>query len=139
MADTLLVISGAGITPYSARGLTQTLEPIAAIQSVRRTVNGALINLAPDQMRKYASVVSCSDVNVPPWDGLWPGMAVTVDCVTELAFPTGGAATRPVVASRTEDAYTFYRPRLQMMVLKNTVSKDEWGVTTGWELDLEEV
>jgi len=138
MSETLLVITG-GMTPYSARGLTQTLEPVAAIQITRRTVNGALVNLAPDQMRKYASVISCSDVNVPPWDGLWPGMQVTVDCVVELAFATGGAAQRPVVASRTEGAYTFYRPRLQMLVTQNTVSKDEWGVTTSWQLDLEEI
>ena len=46
MPDTTeLVISGIDIAPYSARGLTQTLEPIRQSQQLRRTVNGVLIDI----------------------------------------------------------------------------------------------
>ena len=65
MAETLLVISGDGVAPYSARGLTQTLEVIAEAAVVARSVNGALVNLSPPQFRKFKSTISCTDVASP--------------------------------------------------------------------------
>jgi hypothetical protein len=58
--DTLLVLTGIGIPDYSARGLTQTLEPIEAALSQRRTVNGGLKDLSFAQFRKYKSSISCA-------------------------------------------------------------------------------
>jgi hypothetical protein len=70
--DTLLVLSGIGVPDYSARGLRHTLEPIEASASLRRTVNGALVDLSFAQFRKYKSTISCQDQEPPAVDGVWP-------------------------------------------------------------------
>jgi hypothetical protein len=142
--DTLLVVSGDNgdiIAAYSARGLTQTLDHIDAAAVTARTVNGALIDLSPVQFRKYKSQVSCTDVETPALDGVWPGMVVTVDCVAELGYATGGTATRPVVpgSERVAGAWTYYRPRLDMRVTEYTVSRDEYGHEIQWSMSLEEL
>lgn len=141
--ETVLVISGAGIPPYAARGLTQTLEPVAASVVPRRTVNGTLVNLAPSQFRKYRSIISCRDTLPPAVDGVWPGATITVDCVSELSYLTsGGSPGRTVVpgSSRTEGDHTFYRPRLTMMVVAPWQAvTNEYGALVEWQLPLEEV
>lgn len=137
-----LVIAGMGVNPWSARGLTQTLEPIGAAGSMRRTVNGELRNLGLTQFQKYRSTISCTDVSVPPLDGVWPGLEVTVDCVAELSYPTAtGSAERTVVSgsSYTDGAFTFYRPQLTMLVVGYKLDYDEFQKLHGWQLDLEEV
>lgn len=138
---TVLNMVGVGIPPYSARGLTQTLDPIAASVQLRRTVNGALVNVAATQHRKYASTISCTDQQAPALNGIWPGVHVTVDCVAELAYPVGGSPDRPVVSgsSRTESGFVFYCPQLVMLVTGYSQSRDEYGATTTWQLQLEEV
>jgi hypothetical protein len=141
-SGTLLVISGPGIADYSARGLTQTLDPVDASAVLARTVNGVLIDLSPAQMRKYKSTIAFSDVETPALDGVWPGITLTVDCVAELGFKTvGGAPGRPVVpdSSRIAGAWTYYRPQLQMRVVTYSTSRDEYGAMTEWSLELEEI
>jgi hypothetical protein len=142
MPETVLTITGFGLTPYSARGIQQTLEPIPQSSNLRRTVNGALVDVSAPEFRKYRSVISCDDMNVPAIDGVWPGQQVTVDCVAELSYLTsGGTAQRTVVSgsSRTAGSFTFYRPRLTMRIVNFNQSIDETGAVIGWELELEEV
>ena len=143
MAETLLVLSGNGVAPYSARGLTETLAPIAATVVPVRTVNGDLINMAPPQMQKYALTLSCTDINPPALSGVWPGAMLTVWCVSELGFDTmTGAAERPIVpdSSRMEGDITYYRPALDMMVVGPwSQATDEYGASVAWTLPLEEV
>jgi hypothetical protein len=129
--ETLLVLSGPGVQPYSARGLKQTLTPIGAAANNRRTINGDLLDLSQQQFRKYASTISCSDQLAPALDGVWPGLVLTVDCVAELAYKTVGS-------SRTDGAYTFYRPRLTMRVMNYNMDEDEYGRVLAWSLELEE-
>jgi len=142
---TVLAITGplgrGGIPPYAARGLKQTLDPIAAGAMTRRTVNGALVNLAPPQFQKYKSAITGSDQQPPAIDGIFPGLPVTVDCIVELSFPTGGAPDRPAVpgSSRIEGNFVFYRPRLDMLITGYSIDTDEYGATVGWKLDLAEV
>lgn len=139
MAETLLVISGVGFAPWAAAGLKQTLTLIDAAKGhLARTVNGRLVDLTPPQFAKYRSTITCDDRDTPLFDGVFPGLEVTVDCVAELAYLTGGAPVRPVVASRTAGAVTFYRPRLDMMVTDWQTATDEWGAIVSWQLDLEE-
>lgn len=140
-ASTVLVITGVGITPYSGRGLKQTLEPAAIGVQTRRTVNGLLVNLAPPQFAKYRSKISGSDQEPPAIDGIFPGAAVTVDCIAELSFPTGAAPERPVVAGslRVQGNFTFYRPQLEMLVVGLSLDAAEWDAAVGWSIDLEEV
>lgn len=138
-ATTLLVLSGIGVPPYSARGLSQTLTPIAASQQLRRTVNGALQDLSAPQFRKYSSKISCTDQQPPAFEGVFPGATVIVDCVAELAYPTmTDEPDREVVASREESGFTYYRPRLTMLVTDFEISRDEYGAITAWTLSLEE-
>jgi hypothetical protein len=93
-------------------------------------------------MRKYKSTISCTDMDSPALDGIWAGMPLTVDCVPELGYLTaGGSPQRTVVSgsSRTSGAWTYYRPRLDMMVVNYTTGTDEYGAAVAWTLDLEEV
>lgn len=141
MSDTLLVLTGIGIPAYSARGLTQTLQPIEAAGSQRRTVNGALVDLSLPQFRKYRSTIRCSDMEAPALDAIWPGHVVTVDCVVELSCPSSATPAKTVVlgSQRLQGSFTFYRPRLFMQVIGHSIEKNEWGAVTGWTLELEEV
>lgn len=142
MSETLLVITTAALTSYSARGLFQTLEPIQAATQLARDVNGTLIDLSNPALRKYRSTISCRDMNVPVFDGIWPGQQVTVSCVSELSYVTsGGSPARTVVSgsSRTVGAHTFYRPQLTMRIVRLTTDTDEWGAEVGWSIELEEV
>ncbi len=143
MADTtLLAFSDMDVPPYSARGISQTLTPIAGSVQLKRTVNGELVDISPPAFRKYASSINCTDQQSPAIDGRWPGMEVTVDCVVELGYLTsGGSPGRPVVSgsSRVDGAFTFYRPQITFLIAGFNLSKDEYGATVGWSLDLEEV
>lgn len=147
-ANTLLVLSGNGIPPYAAIGLHQTLEPIWMIRAqqtstvLRRTVNGTLVSLVPPQMYKYRSEITGSYQRPPAFDGVWTGLQLTVDCLAELAYPNGGTAQRPAVDTSQYDGgdgYTYYRPRLTMLVADFSADTDEWGAQVGWKLVLEEV
>jgi hypothetical protein len=71
MSGTVLTLSGIGVPPYSARGLTQTLEPIDAAAQLRRTVNGALRDFGYTPFRKYRSTISCADQEPPAVYGVW--------------------------------------------------------------------
>ena len=140
--STLLTLGGVGIPPYSARGLTQTLEPIEASVQLRRTVNGALADLSHEPFRKYKSTISCQDQEPPAVDGLWPGQIIEVECVAELSFVTaGGSPARLAVtdSERVDGDFTVYRPVLSMRVTGFSVSRDEYGSTVSWQLQLEEV
>lgn len=141
--SSVLTLTGAGVPPYSARGLRQSLTPIEASAAARRTVNGTLVDLSASQFRKYASRITCRDMTAPALDGIWPGQILTVECVAELAYEdtTDGAAQRTAVAGsqRTEAGFVFYRPQLTMMVTGFETDFDEWGAECGWTLDLEEV
>lgn len=150
--NTILRLAGVGVPPYSARGLTQTLQPIDAATSQRRTVNGALRDVSSSQFHKYASTISGADVAPPAIDGQWPGVTISVDCIPELAVldpsPTTESTTeeealfdKPHVPGsiRRADGFLFYRPRLTFMVRGFNLSAEEWTVGVTWTLDLEEV
>ena len=139
--QTLLTISGIGIAPFSTRAAHQTLEPIAATQHLARTVNGTAIDISPPQMRKYTTRISCEDMNSPAIDSIWPGMQLTIGCVAELSFLTGGTAGRAMVSGslRFEGSYSFYRPQLVVQVTSFSIDTDEWGARVSWSLQGEEV
>jgi hypothetical protein len=140
--STLLKISGVGMSPYAARGLTQTLNPIEQAKDLRRTINGELIDLSAEQFRKYASVISGNDLMPPGVAGIWPGRLVRVECIAELYYVTAdGRAERPVAdgSERTEGPHTYYRPVLDMRVVDFNQSFDEWDAQVSWSLTLEEI
>jgi hypothetical protein len=140
-SQSVLQISVMGVPLYSARGLSQTLEPIAASKNQRRSINGILTNVAHSQFCKYISKITCTDARTPAVDGIWPGLTVVVDCAAFLSYPAGGLPHRTVIAGSafTEGSFTFYRPRLTMMITTTTLQVDEWAGTVPWEIDLEEI
>lgn len=143
-AVTLLRISGIDVPPYSARGLSQTLEPIDAAGGGGpwRTINGGLLDVSAPQFRKYKTTISCNDQNPPAFADLWPGRTLVVDCVSELSYKTGtaGQPARTVVpdSSRVEGDFTIYRPRLTMVCIRFNKNQDEYGAAVDWSLELEE-
>jgi hypothetical protein len=140
---TLLILNPFGVPLYAARGLTQTLTPVAeAKPAPLRTINGEARFLGGSQMRKYDSVITCTDVDAPPFSGVWPGDTVTVDCVFELAYLTAtGSPERNVVSSssRIIGDFTYYRPQMDFLVVDFDQSKDEYGCDYQWRLTLTEV
>jgi len=134
-----------GINPFSARGLTGTLAPIALAQGddkLARTVNGTLISIAAPQMRKYRLEVAGNDQSAPALDGVWVGMAVAVDAHVELAYLTaGGSPSRTPVSgsSYTEGDFTYYRPHFDMLIVELEITRQEWAAAVSWSLVLEEI
>lgn len=141
--NTLFNLVGIGMPPYSARGITQTLEPIQGSGQMKRDINGTLVDLGATQFRKYQSSVKCTDNDSPALSGIWPGMTVTVECIPELCYQdaTSEGAERTVVSgsSRTADGFVWYRPQLTMKVASYRINTDEYGAACGWSLDLLEV
>jgi hypothetical protein len=141
--ETLLVISGEGVAPWSARGIKQSLTPIDAAKKFRRTVNMELVTLSPPAARlKYVSKISCEDTAPPAFDALEIGDVITVDCISELSYKTlGGSPAKTVVSgsSRVEGAYTRYRPQITFKIVDKNQDQDEWDAKVSWGLDLEEV
>jgi hypothetical protein len=139
---TLLALSGIGVTPYSARGLHQTYAPIQQALQTKRTVNGVLKDVSSTQFQKYASTISGADQQPPACDGVWPGRLITVDCLFYLSYKTaGGSPSRTEVpgSSYVEGDFTFYRPRLTMLVTAFSSDEDEWNAEITWSMQLEEV
>lgn len=139
---TLLDLGVMQSSPYATRGLLQTLEVIEASKQMRRTVNGALIDISLSQFHKYRSVVTGNDQLPPAFDGFWPGQQITVKCIAELSYLTsGGSPAKTVVSgsSRVEGSFTFYRPQLLMRVVSFNTNTDEWRSVVSWVLELEEV
>lgn len=142
-AFTVLRLIGVSVPPYSARGLKQSIAPIDQASNNRRTVNGDLVDISFSGFRKYKSTISGTDQRPPNFDGSWPGLTVTVDCIAELSFTPdeGQTRQRPAVpgSERIEGAHTVYRPRLEMKIITFSQDQDEYGASIGWSLDLEEV
>lgn len=137
------------LTPYSARGLTQTLDLISGVGGangsssawLRRDVNGFLRSVADNRFRKYRSVVSCRDGETPCLDGAWIGETVVVSCAVELSFPSGGFPQRPMVSGseRVQGSFIYYRPELTMIVAGISNSFQEYQAINSWSVTLEEV
>lgn len=147
-SPTLLVITpisggeGPQLTPYSARGLTQTYQQIAMDgDTVDRDINGNLVDLTYPQFRKYRVTVTCKDGTTPAFDGAWRGMIVEVACAFEFSYRTGFAPQRPEVSgsSRTEGDFTYYRPLLTCRVMDIRNGLEEYQAEYAWQIDLEEI
>jgi len=153
---TLFDIVEIGVPPYSARGITESFAPIQGAGQLFRDINGTLQDLGATQFRKVQLTVTCTDMDSPALDGVWPGMTLTIECQTEMSYrsSTGGTPAHSVVSgsSRTgllaaddgggDDGFTYYRPTFSMKVLDYSIgTADGWDGNVGvnWQLKLEEV
>lgn len=134
-------LSGAGLPPYSARGGTQTLGWIGAATYQRRTVNGAMKDLALPQFRLFAIGFNGQDQR-PPF-AYRPGAIVTLYSAQLLGYKTvGGTKERPKVPESTEiieGDWTFYRPMLECMVESVSMNFEEWTAGQSWSIALNEI
>jgi hypothetical protein len=135
-----LMLHGIDIPPYSARGLTQTLEPIDAAANVVRAIDGSLLDLSYEPFQKYKSTISGTDQDPPAVDGVWGGRVVTVYCIQRLSFHEYGSPQRPAVPGSLvlANGFWFYRPILVMRVMSFNVQTNEWGAEVSWTMELEE-
>lgn len=137
--------SAPSVNPYSARALRGTLRPIAmasGTDKLARTVNGTLVDISAPQFRKYMLEANGDDMAAPALDGLWVGMAVTVNSHVELAYLTAGGSPgrTPVPGSVWFDgAFTYYSPQFQMLVANLEIEREEWAAKVRWSLVLEEI
>lgn len=78
--ETVLKIGNIYFPVGSARGISQQLDPIENGE-LRRTVNAELIDMTRALNRKFRSQISCTDMEVPAFFGLWRGSEVVVECI----------------------------------------------------------
>lgn len=163
--ETELVISRSGLPPLSARGCIQELVPLAMGQ-FRRTINGDLVFLGTNG-KKYKSTISCEDKTVVATDGLAIGTIVEVSCIQRLWQQCNGGKVfldrmpaersihvidqkhnpvsivcydgRELTIGTEQPCFVSYRPLLTMRITRYVLKTDEWGVKTGWQMELEEV
>lgn len=139
--NTLLVLYDMGQPLYAARGLTQTLTPIAAAKNISRSINGRSMDLSYSQFQLYSSEITCTDFETMSLDGVWPGKIITVDCTCELSYLTStDGPSRNVVddSERVDGEFTYYRPRLEMIITDFDEQFAEWEAEYSWKLSLEE-
>lgn len=142
-ATTFLTLSAMGVPPYSARDVQTTLAPIDGAGNLVRDWNGVLLDLSIPNFQKYRMTIQGSDVQPPAIDKVWPGLLCTIGWPKELAYATGlaGAPGRTVVtgSSRVEGAFTFYRPSFACRITNFEQDDAEWGASTDWTIEAEEV
>ncbi|AIK96412.1 hypothetical protein [Candidatus Odyssella acanthamoebae] len=143
----------------------QELVPLALGQ-FRRTVNGDLVFLGTNG-KKYKSTISCEDKTVIATDRLDVGGIVDVSCIQRLwqrcegnrvtldRLPAAGSVHvidehhsplyvahiegREITIDSDQPCFVSYRPLLTMRIVRYVLKTDEWGVKTGWQMELEEV
>lgn len=153
--------------PFSARECTQSLSLIET-SSLRRTINGKLVSLAPLSHRKFTSTIICQDKISPGFENLSAGMELKVGCIQSLTV-TLSKETRDVILERLpvschlydqegnllkiekEDGqkitlppdfsggFITYRPWLHMLIKTYQMETDEWASTVRWRLELVEI
>ena len=140
--STLLKISGVGMSPYAARGLTQTLNPIEQAKDLRRTINGELIDFSVEQFRKYASVISGNDQMPPGVAGVWPGRGRPGRMRRRALLPHRGRkrrAARGGGLGAHRGSVHLLPTGAEMRVVDFSQSFDEWDAQVSWSLTLEEI
>jgi len=121
---TEIVVDGLDIPDDAARGITMTLEPIAASSKMERTLNGELIDVSDPAFRKYRVTLTCSDMEVPSLIQVWPGTQLTITCLPDLGGNDGSGGAMVLICLVAEPW---------------KVSADEWGAAKTWSLALEQV
>jgi len=152
------------IPPFSARGCIQTLEPIQQGE-LHRTVNGDLILVGGYKETKYKSKITCKDKQGIALGGIVVGAKVRIGSIQRLVESVSAEDQKislkyPYVPDSlyfmTENqtmikmnsttlpknhgaGYVSYRPEIDMRITAYKLETDEWGMTVGWEVELEEI
>lgn len=168
MTDETNLKLGDLIIPIGAgRGIAQTIS-LVDNGTLRRTVNGTLIDLTRDENRKYVSTVSADDQKTPSLAGVWKGMQLVVECVATIRqlvspaaltatlirdYVTGSVFGRDINGAKITPTSvvgflaTFpsnvvmveFYPKLTMLVAGVSINTDEYEASQNWTVELEEV
>ncbi len=165
MDETCLSLSVGGLPPFSARGCTQVLKPIASAEN-HRTVNGELVTTVSQLHHKYQTTIKSQDKLPVAIDCLWKGQTIQVGCMQRLWQRADGltielsrepvegsvvainAEREPVVVlgviertvSLAAPGFVGYRPLLTMKITDFGYETEEWGEGgVSWFLSMEEV
>jgi len=132
---------GLELTPYAARGLTQTIRQIGDASNIKRTVIGTLVNATPPWFKQYSTTITCRDTNAPCLDDAFRGEVVEIHCAGEFNYPVGGSPHRAQVSgsSRQEGHIMFYRPILICMIKDIEPNFEEYEGYWSWRVEAEEV
>lgn len=165
--ESQLLFNRSGAPPFSARGCKQELKPVQQGKSVR-LLSGELVFLGADAQKiKYTTTITGKDHAPFAFDGLYPGCAMEVGCISpivqrftnstiNLSRPfvenslravtqTGETITilsvdkKKVVVEEDVVGYISYRPWLSMRVIDFSTHTDEWSMDNQWVLKLEEI
>jgi len=167
--DLTLEIIGKGhsLTPFSSLECTQTLSPIPQ-GILRRTINGTLVCVGNGGHRKFQSKITCKDKSAPALEGVWKGTLLRVGCIQSITQIVSRSMERiqlereplgvhlyekvgkawSIEAAQNQwvsiprdfpGGFITYRPVLLMMVKDYSLEIDEWGLTVGWGVEVEEV
>lgn len=162
-----IIDRGNSITPFSARECTQTLSPIPQA-IMRRTINGELVCVSNKGHRKFQSTITCKDKASPAFEGLWKGTQLKVGCIQSITQVVSRGTERVQLERDSLEVHLYdssgktwdveanadrwinipddfpggfltYHPVLMMIVKNYTLETDEWGLTVGWKVELEEM
>jgi hypothetical protein len=162
--ETQLLFSIGGTPQFSSRGCMQELKPLVK-SPMLRSLNGNFIkNIKPVEM-KYISTITCKDEIPFAFDGIYPGVDVSVGCITPLIqkitsdkmvlsrdYVNGSLVAydmsqkkisikkvdgRNVFLSE-KSGFLSYRPWMKMKVVDFEVKTNEWDMKNFWVLKLEE-
>lgn len=148
--------------PKGARyAIDMSLDPIAEAAEVVRAVDGSAVSLGMDGFRLYDVSISCSDHNIAPIAGIWPGDTLTIHASVELTDPgpavmlsrepvpgsvRAHSADGTVIATpegRTVNvpgaSYFSYRPILNVMVTGKSARSTEWKASSAWSISATEL
>ena len=138
---TILTITGMGIAPYSARGLSQQITPIVNPGNMTRSINGRAQSWNMSQFEKYETTITCEDMRPPPFDNRWQGQEFTMECAARITRHMYELPGREVVeGSEIEEGdYISYRMVLEVMLDSFDWTEDEWGARVGWKMKFVEL
>ena len=119
---TLLAIDGIDFSQYAIRALTMTLTPIDQAQNVARDCRGALADISVAQFRQHKITITCTDHEAPQLMNIWPGMDITITCISGLGVPNTTDGQLVILAK----------------VTAWNTSRDEWAAEVAWQLEAEQ-
>lgn len=123
-AYTDLEIDGIIIPDYASRGMSLTLTPIAQSRQAARDVNGNLVDLSLPRFQQRRVTISCSELEKPIFDDIWPGKIVEVTLIPGLGIGSDESTGSLI---------------MNMMVMGWETSHEEWEARGTWSLELEEI
>lgn len=162
--ETQLLFSIGGTPKFSARNCIQELKPLIK-SPILRSINGNFIENTNDTNMKYISKITCNDEVPFALDGIYPGVDISVGCITPLIQKITSEKTKlsrdyvsgSIIAYDTSNdkvnikkidgrhihlekssGYIKYRPWMKMKVVDFEVKTNEWDMKSFWVLKLEE-